>query len=330
MRVRLLTVAAAASTAAWTALVVAQQAAAPAVPAGAQEPTPVFRSGVEVMNLSVTVTDKRGRPITDLTQDDFLIFEDRQPQTIVSFASAREKTSTPIGLGLVLDASQSMTRDRLGAMRTAVQIMVNDRLRKDDELYFVEFASDVRVTVPWTTNKGEVIGAIRRIQTRTGTALYDAIRRALDLSRTGRHRKQVVLIISDGGDTHSTVNRRELAMLARASGVILYALVVDSEGGFGARAGGDYKVRQAAAELAQLTDATGGRTEYVQGFAEMENAIEQMGKEFTQQYELAYARRPDDGRFHEIMVVVKRTDIIVRHRIAYLAGPLPPSSSPPP
>lgn len=327
MRVRLLTIAAAAWALAWTAVVVAQQAAAPA---GGQESTPVFRGGVELMSLSVSVSDKRGRPITDLTQDEFVIFEDRQPQTIVSFTSAKQKNSTPVGLGLVLDASQSMTRERLEAMRTGVQIVVNGRLRKDDELYFVEFASDVRLTVPWTTNKNEVIAAIRRIQPRTGTALYDAIRRALDVSRAGRHKKQVMLIVTDGGDTHSTVNRQELAMLARASGVILYGLVVDTEGGFGARAGGDYKVRQSAAELAQMTEITGGRTEYVQGFAELENAIEQMGQEFTQQYELAYPRRPDDGRFHEIIVGVKRTDIIVRHRIAYLAGPLPPPAPPAP
>ena len=305
--------------AASTGLVIAQQPAAPAAPDPRQAQTPVFRGGVELMNLSVTVTDKRGRAVTDLAQGDFVVYEDKQPQQIVSFASAKQATSTPIGLGLVIDASQSMTTDRLQAVRTAVQLMVNDRLRKDDELYFVEFASDARLTKAWTTDKRAVIDAIRRIKTRTGTALYDAILNSLDVSRTGRHKKQVMLVITDGGDTHSTVKREDVALAARASDVIIYALVVDNEESFLGRTG-DFTVRQAALELAQVTDATGGRTHYVQGFQQMEAAIEQLGKEFTQQYELAYERGPADGRFHEIIVGVKRPDVSVRHRRAYLAN----------
>ena len=95
-------------------------------PAHGQEQTqpPAFRTGVELMNLSVTVTDKRGRNVTDLTQDDFVVLEDKQPQPIVSFSGAKQVSSIPIGLGLVLDASQSMTSDRLQSMRTAVELLV--------------------------------------------------------------------------------------------------------------------------------------------------------------------------------------------------------------
>lgn len=295
-------------------LVIAQQPTA-------QEQAPSFRTGVELMNLSVTVTDKRGRTVTDLKQDDFAVFEDEQPQQVVSFSSMKQATPTPIGLGLVLDASLSMTPDRLQSMRTAVEIMVNDRLRKDDELYFVEFASDARLTKSWTTDKRSVIEAIRRIRTRAGTALYSAILNSLQVSRSGRHKKQVMLVVTDGSDTHSTVKRQDVAAAARASDVIIYALVVDNEEGFGPGGKSNFAVRQSALELAQVTDATGGRTHYVQGFAQMEEAIEQLGKEFTQQYELAYERPAADGRFHEITVAVKRPDVSVRHRRMYLATP---------
>ena len=301
------------------AIVVAATGATSLVTAQQQQ-QPSFRSGVELMNLSVTVTDKRGRAITDLTQADFAVLEDRKPQDIVSFTSAKQTSSTPIGLGLVLDASQSMTPDRLQSMRTAVDIMVKDRLRDDDELYFVEFASDVRLTKAWTTDKRSVIEAIRNIRTRQGTALYNAILNSLQVSKLGRHKKQVMLVISDGGDTHSTVKRQDVAVAARASDVIIYALVVDNEEGFGRTGRSDFTVRQGALELAQITDATGGRTHYVQGFAQMEEAIDQLGKEFTQQYELAYERPPADGRFHEITVEVKRKDVSVRHRRAYFAN----------
>ena len=311
MRLRLLAIGA--------ALVVAATGATSLV-AGEQQQQPSFRSGVELMNLSVTVTDKRGRSITDLTQADFTVLEDKKPQDIVSFSSAKQTTSSPIGLGLVLDASQSMTPDRLQSMRTAVDIMVKDRLREDDELYFVEFASDVRLTKAWTTDKKSVMEAIRNIRTRQGTALYSAILNSLQVSKMGRHKKQVMLVISDGGDTQSTVKRQDVALAARASDVIIYALVVDNEEGFGRSGKSDFTVRQGALELAQITDATGGRTHYVQGFAQMEEAIEQLGKEFTQQYELAYERPPADGRFHEITVEVKRKDVSVRHRRAYFAN----------
>jgi VWFA-related protein len=257
--------------------------------------------------------------VTDLTQNDFTVSEDKQPQEIVNFSSAKQTSPTPIGLGLVLDASQSMTPDRLQSMRTAIEVMVNRSLRKDDELYFVEFASDARLTKAWTTDKKAVIEAIRNIRTRTGTALYNAIFNSLEVSRAGRHKKQVMLVITDGSDTHSTVKRQDVAIAARASGVIVYALVVDNEEGFGPGGKSNFNVRQSALELAQVTDATGGPSNYVQGFAQMEDAIEQMGKEFTQQYEVACQRGPADGRFHEITVTVKRPDVTVRHRRAYLA-----------
>ena len=302
---------------AWTGILMAQQ---PPAPAAAPDQTAVFRGGVDLLNLSVTVTDKKGRSVTDLTQDDFLVYEDKKPQTIVNFSSAKQANTTPIGLGLVLDASMSMTSDRLQSMRIAVEGMVNNRLRKDDELYVVEFNKDAKLTKEWTTDKRSVIDTIRRIKTHEGTAIYNAIMLSLPVSKQGRHKKQVMLVITDGGDTHSTVSRADVAAAARASDVIIYALVVDNEPGFYSKS--DPTVRQAASELARVTDATGGRTQYVQGLGELENAIEQLGKEFTQQYELSYARGTD-GRLHEIAVGVKRPDVSVRHRRAYQASEAP-------
>jgi len=289
----------------------------PPTPAGPDQ-TAVFRGGVELMNLSVTVTDKKGRSVTDLTQDDFQILEDKKPQTIVNFSSAKQTNTAPIGLGLVLDASLSMTADRLQSMRTAVELMLNNRLRKDDEMYVVEFNKEAKLTREWTTDKKSVIDTVRRIKTHEGTAIYNAIVTSLPVSKQGHHKKQVILVITDGADTHSTVSRSDVAAAARASDVIIYALVIDNEQGLYSKS--DANVRQSALELAQVTDATGGRTQYVQGFSELETALEQLGKEFTQQYELAYARANADGRVHEITVAVKRPEVGVCHRRAYQAA----------
>ena len=307
------------AVAAWTVTVSGAQQESPRPVPASQKPAAVFRGGVELMNLSVTVTDKRGRTVTDLTKDDFDVFEDKKPQEIAYFRGMKETTPTPIGLGLVLDASQSMNGDRLQSMRTAVDILLKDRLRPVDELYFMEFSREATLVKEWTTDRKAILDAVRRIKTHEGTAIYNAIMKALDVSATGTHKKQVILVITDGGDMNSTVKREDVARAAQRSDVIVYAIVVDAEEGFGPGGKGDATLRQAAGELSAVTDATGGRTHYVQGFAGLEEAISQLGREFTMQYELAYMPPAIDGKYHEIAVRVKRPDVTVRHRRVYVA-----------
>jgi Ca-activated chloride channel family protein len=285
-------------------------------PAEAAQAPPVFRGGVELVSLSVTVTDKNGRPVTDLTKDDFLVFEDKAQQQILNFTSLKDPAPVGIGLGLVLDVSESMSRDRLEAMRTAVQFLLS-KLKKQDELYLVEFATDVRHVVPWTTDRNQVVDTIRRFRTRTGTAIYDAIFKSLPISAQGKQKKQVMLVITDGQDYNSTIPRAQVADAARASDVLLYVLVVDSEQG--AR-GANANLRQATGELDAVAQATGGRAYYLQGFQELEDTIGRLGQEFTQQYFMEFERpREADGKYHQILVGVKRANVVVRHRRGYVA-----------
>jgi Ca-activated chloride channel homolog len=283
-----------------------------------QEAAPVFRTGVELISLSVTVTEKGGKIVTDLAKEDFIVFEDKKQQEIANFTSVKDKTQVPIGLGLVLDASQSMTTDRLGAMRTAVEILLR-KLRKEDEVYFVEFSATSTLTLPWTTDKNAVLNAVRRIKTKTGTAIFDAIADSLPISATGKAKKQVMLVITDGADYNSKTNRARLAELAQASDVLLYVFIVDEEEGIGQGRGGDSNLRQAAGELSQITTATGGKSLYLQGFQQLEDAIDNLSREVTQQYFLEYQRGDKDGKYHDIVVGVRRKDVVVRHRRGYVA-----------
>lgn len=309
--------------------VLAALAAVPVLPlAQVQEPpaqpAPVFRGGVELMNLSVTVTDKRGRNVTDLTRDDFMVAEDGKVQQIVDFRSVKESVETPIGLGFVIDASRSMEGDRLDSMRTAVQDMLG-RMRKDDAFFVMEVATTTKLGQDWTTDRRKTVDAIRRIRTRTqtGSFLRNGVLAALDVFKTSRHKKQVLVIVTDGdpqGGDMSTVSSEAVALAARASDVIVYALVLDAEeAGAGNRGVGNNTVRQTALEWARITDASGGRTQYTQGYQQIEEAIDQLGKEFTQQYEISYQRPPADNRQHQIVVGVKRQDVQIRHRRVYLA-----------
>jgi VWFA-related protein len=261
------------------------------------------------------VTENKGRNVSDLKKEDFAVWEDKKPQEIVSFRTVKDPMTMPTGVGLVIDVSLSMKiDDKFGQTRTNVDFLLSKIMKKDDEAYFVEFASDTRLVQPWTTDRKAIIDAIRRVKFREGTAIYDGIMAALPISAAGKQKKQVMLVITDGQDLNSGTLRNVVADAARASDVILYALVIDSEGK------GDTSLRQAAAELRQVTDPTGGRTMYVQGFTEFEEAISQLSKEITQQYEVGFIRGSADKQLHEIVVGVKnRKDIAIRHRRVYMA-----------
>jgi Ca-activated chloride channel family protein len=288
-----------------------------------QPPSPdsTFNVDVTVMTLSVTVTDDKGKSVNGLTKEDFVLLEDGKQQPISAFraVTGTEATRAPFGLGLVLDVSGSMNKDRLDSMRTAVETLVNKRMNEEDQLYFLEFASSPRLVMPWTNDRKEVLNAIRRIKTRDGTAIYDAIAAALPISAQGKHKKEVMLVITDGQDTHSKTSRPKLAEMARAAEVLVYALVVDGEEMV---SGQDTSViRQAAAELSQVTDATGGRTQYLRGFQQLEDAIGNFGKDLTSQYEISFERTAGkDGKFHPVRVGVRRQGVTVRHKLGYLAN----------
>ena len=249
----------------------APQAQSPAPAPGnqapvAQTPDTTFSVDVSAMTISVTVTDNKGKSVNGLTQEDFVLLEDGKQQPITGFraVTGTEETRVPFGLGLVLDASGSMSPERLNSMRTAVDYLINKRMGKEDEVFFLEFAASSKMVTPWTKDKKEVINAIRRIKTRDGTAIYDAIVTALPYQKTGKAKKQVMLVITDGGDTSSKTPRGQVVAQARASDVVIYALVADGEEAQqSARYG---SLRQAALELSEVTDATGGRTNTVADF----------------------------------------------------------------
>ena len=118
------------------------------------------------------------------------------------------------------------------------------------------FAADTRLIAPWTNDRKKVIDAIRRVKTRDGTAIYDAIAAALPVSAQGKHKKQVMLLITDGQDTHSKVSRPKLAEAARAAEVVIYALVVDGEETVSGR--DTSQLRQAAFPLARSAPSIRG------------------------------------------------------------------------
>jgi Ca-activated chloride channel family protein len=183
-----------------------------------------FRSGVELINVTATVSDGRGRFVSGLRQEDFRIYEDGELRPITHFTAER----VPVSLGIVLDTSGSMTGEKMLAAKQALQRFLFELLGQDDEVFLYRFDNRPELVSPWTRNKDQIAAELRRIQPRGATTLYDAIAEAIPLATTGRNRKKALLIISDGNDSSSYTKIEELKRLIRESEVLVYAIGIDS------------------------------------------------------------------------------------------------------
>jgi VWFA-related protein len=183
-----------------------------------------FRSGVELINVTATVSDGHGRFVSGLQQEDFRVYEDGQLRPITHFTSER----VPVSLGIVLDTSGSMSGEKMLAARQALQRFLFDLLGPDDEVFLYRFDTRPQRLHGWTTDREQIADAIRRIQPRGATTLYDAIAEAVPLAATGRHRKKALLIISDGNDTSSYTRIPDLKQMIRESEVLVYAIGIDA------------------------------------------------------------------------------------------------------
>src|ERR1041384_7113471 len=317
-----------------------------------------FKSGVELVNVTATVSDDNGHFVTGLTKDDFTILEDGQPQEIEQFSNER----VPVSLGILLDTSGSMTPEKMSSAKNAIDRFIYDLLGKDDELFFMQFASVPDLLQGWTYDRRLISRAAGETSAAGGTALYDAIAQALPIAADGRNQKKAVLVITDGNDTNSRTSVTQLRNMIRESEVMVYALGVDGNdvqtytpqprqpqgprfpfpipggrggrfpggrfpyspqigfpGGVWGRAGGNEHVNESA--LRAITDDTGGRTEIVRGFGDLGNATQRLADELSQQYYIGYNNGgKKDGKWHAIRVDVRNRHYTVRARKGYVAS----------
>jgi Ca-activated chloride channel family protein len=308
-----------------------------------------FRSGVELVNVTATVTDDSGRFVSGLRKEDFTVYDNDVRQEVSYFSNER----VPVSLGILLDTSGSMTEDKIATARRAIDRFIFDLLGEEDELFFLEFASTPRLRQQWTKNRELISRAVQRVRPSGGTAMYDAVADALPLASSGQNRKKALLVISDGNDADSQIRVAELRQLIRESEVLVYALGVDGTGArnrgvsqppvqvptpfpfpipgrrrpaspqitggiFGQNVNGE---RVNAQALRQMTDDTGGRTEIVRGFDGLDAATARIADELSRQYSLGYANSGDkDGRWHTIRVEVRDRRMTVRARRGYVAS----------
>ena len=334
-------------------LILAALAAATAA-AGAQSQEGFrFRSGVDLVNVTATVTDDEGRFVSGLRREDFSVYEDGKLQDVSHFSNDR----VPVSLGLVLDTSGSMSPDKMAAARSAIDRLIYDLLDKEDELFLVEFSTRATLRQDWTTDRRLISRAVRDASPSGGTAIYDAVATAIPTAQVGTHQKKALLVISDGNDTNSTTPVSALRQQIRQSEVLVYALGIDGSGRrnsdivrppvqvplplpfpfprgrrpaprmppIGGGSGGGWPSapgdRVNADALRQITDDTGGRTEIVRGSEGLGAATARIADELSKQYYLGYSSNTErDGQWHSIRVAVRDRRLTVRARRGYVAS----------
>jgi len=172
-----------------------------------------FRSGVELINVTATVTDVSGRFVPSLRADDFIVYEDNQPVQVTHFSAER----VPVSLGIALDTSGSMAGEKIQAAQSALDRFLFDLLDRQDEIFLYRFSNDPVLLQSWTTDRPLLSRAIGRVVPNGGTAMYDTVAEAIPLAQRGQYLKKALVVISDGNDTASRTSIVEVKQLIHHS-----------------------------------------------------------------------------------------------------------------
>jgi Ca-activated chloride channel family protein len=266
---------------------------------------------VNLLVLNATVRDRQGRFVSDLRQQDFEVYEDGVLQNIQLF----RYEDVPVTVGLVIDHSGSM-HPRLAHVITAAQSFVKFS-NPEDQMFVVNFNEKVSMGLPDAvrfSNDSTALGsAILRFPVTGQTALYDAIVKALERLREGRHDKKVLIVISDGGDNASVHNLAQVTGLAGRSTAIIYTV--------GLFAPEDQD--QNPAVLRRLAEATGGEAFFPHELSEVVGICERIARDIRNQYTIGYApaNPAHTDAYRAIRVAAHRTGgrLFVRTRAGYIA-----------
>lgn len=259
-----------------------------------------FVSGVNLVEVYATVTDRRGAPIAGLTAADFQVSEDGQPQRVTTFAA----TDVPLALAIAIDRSFSMG-SRLSWAKSAARTLVG-ALVPADRAMVVSIGSETEIAAPLTLDRASVFRAIERLDAWGTTPLYDATMTAIDAVQLAAGRRALVLL-SDGRDRYSDTSSSALLERARHDDVLVYPVAIGAT---------------RPAFFAELAAATGGRSFFARTPADLQTAMSAIARELRGQYLLGYVPgRPaaDEPGWRAITVVVDRADVAVRARDGYYA-----------
>lgn len=280
--------------------------------AQAQDPNRIVLDVFRV-NFLYTVSDKKGRFVTNLAKEDFEVYEEKKPQNILEFIA---ESNLPLRLGILIDSSNSI-RDRFKFQQEAAVEFVNSVIRpKEDRAIVVSFDNQVELRADLTGDTEKLSRTIREMRPGGGTALFDAIYYAskdkLMQDQPLFKFRRAMVVLSDGDDTQSVMTREQAIEMALKADVVIYTIStnitrIESDGD---------------RVLKHMSERTGGQTFFPFKASDLSQSFENIANELRSQYNLLYRPEPikTDGQWHPVQIRVKgRKDLIVRARPGYYA-----------
>ncbi len=271
----------------------------------------VFKSQVNEVILPVIVTDTRRHIVTNLDKNNFQVYEDGQPQTIVRFS----REDVPVSIGIVVDNSGSMRTKRAAVTKAVLNLI--QASNPQDEAFVVNFNDDSYLDQDFTNSLNPLHEALDRVDSRGGTALYDAVIASADhLAKGAKKEKKVLLVITDGVDNES---RESLESAIRKvlddQGPIIYTIGI---------LGDEPGIKRAKRALQSLSDQTGGVAFFPKDLAEVDEISSEVARDIRNQYSITYkpTNPRANGGYRKVRVEARAQgykDLQARTRDGYYA-----------
>jgi Ca-activated chloride channel family protein len=294
-----------------------------ALPVAAFAQVPTFAARTNLVVLSATAVDGKGRPVTDLRRDDFRVFEEGRPQRIEHFSEAEKLSARVL---LLVDFSGSMNEELKTTSSRMAMVQLLGALAPEDQVALAGFDSRYFGLVAFTRDKGSVLKALDTVEPFGSTALHDALDKAAsDLASHGEGRRAVV-VITDGIDTSSQQTADVVIARSRALDVPIYTVSVisplddPSSDRFVGRQQSSVATKGSTL-LARYADMSGGASFRVRDFRGLKAAADRIARELKHQYRLGYDPPAGPSRFRRVEVRTTRRGVVVRTRSGYV----PPS-----
>lgn len=273
-----------------------------------------IKHDVNRVNVIFTVTDKHGKFVKDLQQNDFRVIDDSKPVTNIEGFS--RETNLPLRVGLLIDASNSIRERFTFEQEAAIEFLSSIIRPRSDQAFVLGFDTTPEITADFTDNSEKLARGVRMLRPGGGTALWDAIyyacRDKLQKAGAGSTVRRAIILLSDGDDNQSRVTREEAIEMAQRAEVIIYAISTNVSG---VKLRGDKYMERVA-------EATGGRAFFPFKIQDVANAFTEIQDELRSQYSLAYkpADLRTDGKYHSIDIVAQNhKNLKVRARKGYFA-----------
>jgi Ca-activated chloride channel homolog len=268
------------------------------VPGSPQEPstssngTFIFRKNVDEVVLHATVVDDKGRLVTNLPRGAFQVFENGVAKPITSF----HQEDIPVALGIIIDNSGSM-RDKRQAVNTASLDLVKSSNPKD-QVFIVNFNDEYYLDQDFTSDVNKLKEGLEQIDSRGGTALYDAVIASADhLKRNGKLDKKVILVVTDGEDNSSRDTLEQaVRRVSEEGGPTIYSIGIL----------GDEHTKRAKRALTSLSEQTGGIAFFPKDVSEVDQIAQTVARDIRNQYTITFKKDPNAQPGYRTIKVVAR------------------------